>query len=379
MTQAIIIGAGIGGLSAAIALRNIGYDVAIYEKAPELKDVGAGISLWANAVKALDQLGVGKAVRALGFTEGSGGFHTPHGETLLGTDAHETEKRFGAPTVVIHRANLSQILREAFTGEVHLGKVFTHYEETASGITAHFADGAQASADMLICADGIHSVLRKSWFPESQPQYAGYTAWRGVIPFDHARIGKHWGETLGRGLRFGLTPLSEGRIYWFATQNLPANTRIGPHDQQTHLLNLFGAWYDPIPAVIRATPADAILQNDIYDIPLLKEWVRGRAALLGDSAHAMTPNMGQGGCQAIEDAVVLGKCLRASASLESGLRAYQSQRLSRANSIALMSRRMGQAITQANPIICALRNTVFRLMPPQVQMRNLQGIVGYEV
>jgi FAD-dependent urate hydroxylase len=379
MTKAIIIGAGIGGLSAAIALQNIGYDVSIYEKAPELKDVGAGISLWANAVKALDQLGVGKAVRALGFTEGGGGFHTPQGETLLGADVHEAERRFGAPTVVIHRADLSQILRDAFTGQVHLGKVFTRYEESASGITAYFADGAQATADLLICADGIHSVLRKTWFPASQPQYAGYTAWRGVIPFDHARFGKHWGETFGRGIRFGLAPLSRGRIYWFATQNLPANTRIAPQDQHAYLLNLFGAWYDPIPDVIRATPIDAILQNDIYDIPLLKEWVRGRAALLGDSAHAMTPNMGQGGCQAIEDAVVLGKCLRLASSIESGLREYQNQRLSRANSIALMSRRMGQAITQANPMICAIRNMVFRLMPPQVQLRNLQGIVGYEV
>jgi FAD-dependent urate hydroxylase len=379
MTKAIIIGAGIGGLSAGIALQNIGYDVAIYEKAPEIKDVGAGISLWANAVKALDQLGIGQKVRALGFTEGSGGFHTPQGETLLGTDVQEAERRFGAPTVVIHRSDLSQILRDAFTGQVHLGKVFNRYEEAASGITAFFADGAQDHADLLICADGIHSVLRKSWFPASQPRYAGYTAWRGILPFDHQRVGTHWGETLGRGIRFGLAPLSDGRIYWFASQNLPVNTRIAQENQQTHLLALFSDWYDPIPTVIQATPAEAILQNDIYDIPLLKEWVRGRAALLGDSAHAMTPNMGQGGCQAIEDAVVLGKCLRTASSIESGLRAYQNQRLSRANSIALMSRRMGQAVTQANPIICALRNTVFRLMPPEVQLRNLQGIVGFEV
>lgn len=374
---AIIIGAGIGGLSAAIALQKIGYNVSIYEKSAELKDVGAGISLWANAVKALDQLGVGERLRALGMREGGGGFHTPQGETLLGTDAQEAERRFGAPTVIIHRADLSQILHDAFNGEIHLGKVFSRYEEKNARITAHFADGTRADADLLICADGIHSVLRKSWFPESQPRYAGYTAWRGVIPFDHARIGTHWGETLGRGIRFGLAPLSEGRIYWFATQNVPANTRIA--DQHAHLLTLFGSWYDPIPAVIRVTSSEAILQNDIYDIPLLKEWVQGRAALLGDSAHAMTPNMGQGGCQAIEDAVVLGKCLHAAATLEAGLKEYQTQRLPRANSIALMSRRIGQAVTHANPIICALRNTALRLVPPQAQLRNLEGIVGYEV
>jgi 2-polyprenyl-6-methoxyphenol hydroxylase-like FAD-dependent oxidoreductase len=209
--------------------------------------------------------------------------------------------------------------------------------------------------------------------------YAGYTAWRGVIPFDHERIGPHWGETLGRGLRFGLAPLSEGRIYWFAVQNLPANTRISLEQQHAHLLNLFGTWYDPIPDVIRCTSPEAILQNDISDIPLLNEWARGRAALLGDSAHAMTPNLGQGGCQAIEDAVVLGKCLQTASSIEAGLKTYETQRLARANRIALLSRRMGQLMSIANPLVCATRDMIFRLTPTSAQLRNLEGIVGYEV
>lgn len=377
--KAIIIGAGIGGLSAGIALQQAGFAVEIYERTPELKPIGAGISLWPNAIKALDQLGVGSRVRAMGMREGSGGIHTAGGQTLFAADVQVAEARFGGPTIVIHRAELSQILRDGFSGTLHLGKTFAAYDEQADMITARFADGSQASGDLLVCADGIHSILRQSWFPASRPLYAGYTAWRGVIPFEHAQVGTLWGEILGRGTRFGLAPLSERRIYWYATQNLPEKTRIAPEELQGYLLKHFGNWAAPIPAVIRATPSAMILQNDIYDIAPLHQWVRGRAALLGDSAHAMTPNMGQGGCQAIEDAVVLGKCLRTTPTVESALQAYQSQRVPRANHVAQMSRRIGSVLSPSNPLLCALRDLALRLTPAQVQLRNLEGIVGYEV
>ena len=376
---AIIIGAGIGGLSTALALQEIGYTVEVYERAPELKAVGAGISLWPNAIKALDQVGVGDRIRTLGMREGSGGIHNTKGQTLFSLDIQKAAQRFGAPTIVIHRSELNQILLDAYTGALHLGKVFTAYDERTTKITAHFADGSEASGDLLICADGIHSVLRQSWFATSQPRYAGYTAWRGVVPFDHAQVGKLWGETLGRGTRFGIAPLSAGRVYWYATQNLPEKTRIAPAELTAYLLTHFGDWAAPIPALIRATPAEAILQNDIYDLDPLSEWVRGRAALLGDSAHAMTPNLGQGGCQAIEDAVVLGKCLAAAPTLPEGLQAYVRQRMPRATHIAQQSRRIGSALTHSNPLLCTLRDLAFRLLPVQVQLRNLDGIVGYEV
>lgn len=264
--RAIIIGAGIGGLSTALALQKIGYAVDVFERAPALKVVGAGISLWPNAIKALDQLDVGERIRTLGMREGSGGIHNAKGAALFALDVHESEQRFGAPTIVIHRSDLSQILLDPYTGALHLGKVFSACDERTTEITAQFTDGSEASGDLLICADGIHSVLRQSWFPNRQPRYAGYTAWRGVVAFDHAQVGKLWGEILGRGLRFGITPLSEGRIYWYATQNLPEKTLIAPAELHTYLLAHFGEWAMPIPALIRATPSHNILQNDIYDI-----------------------------------------------------------------------------------------------------------------
>mgnify|MGYP001232416920 CR=1 FL=1 len=377
--KVIVIGGGIGGLSVAIALEQANFSVEVYERASELKPVGAGISLWANAIKALDQLGVGENLRKLGMAELSGGFHIPSGKTLLATDGDVMSKKFGAPTIVVHRADLIHILREPIQGQIHLNKTFSGYQENENGITTQFSDGTTAQADLLICADGIHSVIRQQWHINSKPVYSGYTAWRGVVSFDHARVGNHWGETIGRGIRFGITPLSNSRIYWYATQNVSANALKNEKNHQAYLLNLFGRWYDPIPAMIQATPNEAILNNDIYDINPIQEWVHRNVALLGDSAHAMTPNMGQGGCMAIEDAVVMGKCLRSASTIGEGLLEYQKLRVPRANKVQKMSRLIGKVITNPNPIVTRLRNGVMSITPPSAQMRNLGSVVGFEV
>lgn len=376
---AIIIGGGIGGLSAGIALEKAGFSVAVYERAPELKPVGAGISLWANAVKALDQLGVDKRLRELGMPEWSGGLHIPSGKSLSITQTKQMQKRFGAPTIVVHRADLINLLHEPIRGQIHLNKTFSSYQEHTNGITAHFTDDTTAQADILICADGIHSVIRQQWHPMSKPVYSGYTAWRGVVAFDHARVRNHWGETIGRGIRFGITPLPQNQIYWFSTQNAPANALKNEKNHQAYLLNLFGNWYDPIPEIIRSTLNELILNNDIYDIDPIQGWVRGNVALLGDSAHAMTPNMGQGGCMAIEDAVVLGKCLQSAQTIQMGLLEYQKLRVPRANQIQRMSRMLGKVMTNGNPIISRVRNGVFGMMPQSVQMANLSRVLGVEV
>ncbi len=177
MKKAIVIGAGIGGLSAGLALEQTGFAVTLYERGPQLAAVGQG------------------------------GLHTPSGKTLAKNDVRAMEARFGAPTVIIHRADLTQILQEKLIRAIKLGKRFTGYSEQDGRVHVSFEDGTHDEADILVCADGIHSVLRQTWFPTSQPIYAGYTAWRGVAAFDHQRVGGHWGETLGRGTRFGLAAI----------------------------------------------------------------------------------------------------------------------------------------------------------------------------
>lgn len=378
--KATIIGAGIGGLCAALALRKIGYEVQVFERVPAIRDVGAGISLWPNAIYALDQLGVGDQLRANGIGEKAGGIYTPNGTTLSTTDVHALERQFHNPTVIIHRAVLSRVLTDALDSPIsaiHLNKTFASYEEHGQTISASFSDGTSTESDLLICADGLRSTLRQHWFPDHRIHYCGDVSWRGVTRFDHQRVGTRWGQGLGRGLRFGIIPLADEGVYWFATQNLPESTPI--NDSQQYLKRLFAGWYSPIPALIENTPANQILQNPVYDFDPLPYWVRGRAVLLGDSAHTMTPSMGQGGCQAIEDAVVLAKCLGKTADIGAGLQDYQAQRLEHANRVLLMSRQSAKLLSSKNPVLCFVRNSAFRLLPPQRLLRNLAPIIGHQV
>ena len=167
--------------------------------------------------------------------------------------------------------------------------------------------GRRAQADVVVGADGLRSAVRASLGIPGEIRYAGYTAWRGIAPFRTA--GLLAGETLGCGQRFGLVPIAGDRVYWYATDNVPEGGREESERAKVRLAGMFSRWHAPIPALIEATPAAAILRNDISDRDPVDRWGAGRVTLLGDAAHPMTPNLGQGGCQAIEDALVLARCL----------------------------------------------------------------------
>lgn len=377
--KAIIIGAGIGGLATALALRQAGVDAVIYERTGEIREVGAGLSLWPNAIKALNKLGMGEAIRAMSIPQLGGGIHTKRGELLVGQSGEALRQRYGMPVVVAHRAELQAALAQAVPADiVHLGVQLTGFEQDADGIMARFADGQTVRGDVLIGADGIKSAVRGQLFPTSTPRYAGYTAWRGVAAFASDPEATYWGESWGHGERFGLAPLSNGRAYWFATQNAPEGKIIPVGERKAYLQQLFRGWHDPIEQLIANTDEAAILHNDIYDIAPLKSWVQGRAALLGDSAHAMTPNLGQGACQAIEDAVVLGRALRGTTDVLGALRAYETGRLERANGILTQSQRIGMVGQWSNPAACWVRDRLTKASAG-LQTRQLDRVAGYEV
>jgi 2-polyprenyl-6-methoxyphenol hydroxylase-like FAD-dependent oxidoreductase len=376
--HAIIIGGGIGGLACGIALRQIGWTASIYEQAPELREVGAGLALWANAVRALDQLGLAAQVRSLQPPMPSGGIYTWQGAPLITDSTPALARRVGEISVVVHRADLLAMLRQRFGMEaVALGRRCVGIEQDAGGVTARFDDGSTARGDLLIGCDGIHSVVRAQLVGDGPPAYAGYTAYRAITHFDPARIqaGEYW----GRGARFGIAQLSGGRVYWFATRNAPANTREAPQQIRARLLELFSDWCRPIPDLIAATNPAVILHNDIADRPPLAQWRAGRVTLLGDAAHPMTPNLGQGACQALEDAVVLANCLDGTAELDAALRAYEQQRIPRTSRIAQQSRRIGQVGQWQHPLACALRDTLARHLLARVQDRQLDQVIGYAV
>ncbi|MFG2049024.1 FAD-dependent oxidoreductase [Micromonospora sp. NPDC048935] len=372
--HAVVVGGGIGGLSAALALHRRGWRITVLERAAELREVGAGLSLMANAVRGLDALGIGPALRRGGHGEAPGGIRDRHGRWLSRVDAAEMIRQLGTTALGVHRATLHRTLREALpasslrtNAEVeHVGSGPDHAEVRYRG-----PDGPHAlHADLVVGADGLRSRVRAQLWPRHPgPVYAGSTTWRAAIAFPHpipAAI------TWGPGAEFGMVPIGDGQLYWYGALNAPP----GGHapDELAVLREHFGDWHAPIPALLAATPPDVVLRNDVHHLAVpLPSYVRGRVALLGDAAHPMTPNLGQGAGQAIEDAVVLGAvCADGAEGVPAALAAYDRQRRARSQSVARASHvagRLGQQLH--NPIAFAARTTALRLIPARAMLRSM--------
>ncbi|WP_165249572.1 FAD-dependent monooxygenase [Paludisphaera soli] len=359
--KALVIGGGIGGLASAIGLRRVGWDVEVFERATRLDEVGAGISLWRNALAALDRLGVSAALKGLGVEGQTGAFRAPDGSILLDMKAGPIDTSREGVILLLHRAELLGVLIDALGRDsVRTDARLVGFEQDADGVTARFADGREARGDVLLGADGLRSTVRAALFGAEPPRYGGYTAWRAVVEFDPSRLVP--GETWGRGRRFGQWGMTGGRAYWYATQTVPEGGGDPPRGRKRGLLDLFDGWHEPIADLIRATDESAILRNDVYDRPPLRRWSDGRVALLGDAAHPMTPDMGQGACQAIEDAVALADALAqvGPAEVPAALRSYESRRIPRASRIVRASHQAGTIAQWSNPLACKLREALLR-------------------
>jgi 2-polyprenyl-6-methoxyphenol hydroxylase-like FAD-dependent oxidoreductase len=375
--RATIIGGGIGGLTAAIALRSRGIDAQVHEKSAVLRDVGAGIALWPNAVKALRKLGLGDLLRSISLQNVDGAVRRWDGTFISRTSARELERRFGGGMAVVHRAELLEMLAGSVgAANIHLGQVVSAIDTNGPGVRASFTNGSAAHGDILVGADGLHSGVRAWLGHADRIRYSGYTAWRAVVPFDHSEFVP--AETWGPGRRFGAFPMKGDRVYWFATCNAPEGEIDSGSGPQSLLLSLFEGWHEPIEALIRAADDSTILRNDIYDSDPLAEWGRGRVTLLGDAAHPMTPNLGQGACQAIEDALELAVCLAGETTVEAGLEMYEKTRIARTGSIVLASRRLGLLAQLEDPLLCRLRDAVLEFTPSSVTYLGLARVIGYE-
>ena len=359
----IIIGGGIGGLAAAAALRCVGISAAVYERAPEIREVGAGLSLWSNAIKALRRLGLDEAVVARGSPIEEAITRTDRGVVLSQVSIGDISKKAGAPTVCVHRAELQQVLASAVEpGQIHLNATCVGIDADRDGVTARFADGRTARGSILVGADGIRSAVRDSLLGAMAPRYAGYFGYRGIAHGEFPELpAGYTAFALGRGAQVGLVHCGPRRVYWFATVNAPEGTPTpDPVSLKAEAMKRFAGWHSPIPAVIAATEPGALIKGDIIDRPPTWLWGRGRATLLGDAIHPTTPNMGQGACQALEDAVVLADCLRRRGLGEEGLREYEETRRERTALVTRRSWSFGRVFQLENRVAIAVRNWLVR-------------------
>jgi 2-polyprenyl-6-methoxyphenol hydroxylase-like FAD-dependent oxidoreductase len=374
--KAIIIGGGIGGMTAALALKQAGIDVTVYERAEELREVGSGLPLWTNALRALHKMGLTDDLERLGAQVTAGSVSTWSGDILADLRNEKLLQRLGTINIVVHRAELLALLLKTLGEDrVQLGTTCVGFTQEASGVCARFTDGQEVRGDMLIGADGIHSIIRTQLFGLIKPTYAGYTCWRGLAHTSRTGL-ETW--AWGKGYQFGITPMSKERAYWFAQKYTPEGEKDKPGGRKNEVLELFRDWHDPIPAVIEATAETDILRNDIYELKHLRQWSQGRVSLLGDAAHAMTPNLGQGACQAIEDAVALGEFLKSSMNIDGALKLYAKRRITRTHRIARLAHLIGQAVQWENPVLSSARNTIVRSIPVSLQVKQLIWILDYQ-
>jgi 2-polyprenyl-6-methoxyphenol hydroxylase-like FAD-dependent oxidoreductase len=373
-----IIGGGIAGLTAAIALKRIGVESEVFEAAPDIKPLGAGLGLAANAIKAFRKLGIADDVIAAGHCLSAFTICDEKRRTITRTDSRAVSQKHGLDNFTIHRGRLHEaLLRHLDPATLHAGKRAVDFQETEAGVTLHFQDGSHYTASQVIVAEGIHSPLRRKLLPSSAPRYAGYTCWRAVIDYPGAEALQEATETWGPQGRFGIVPLAGGQVYWFACVNAPHNSPEMKAYRVLDLLRVFGSYHDPIPAILRQTQDEQLLWNDICDLDPIRQFAFGRLVLIGDAAHATTPNMGQGACQAIEDAVVLADELQKGGSLADAAKRFEARRLTRTHWVVNQSFRIGQVAQLENRLLTGLRNQLFRLLPASVHERQLEKL--YEV
>jgi 2-polyprenyl-6-methoxyphenol hydroxylase-like FAD-dependent oxidoreductase len=364
--RAAIIGGGIGGLTTAIALRKVGFSVDVYERAPELKEVGSGMSLWPNAVRSLNQIDPsilsrlqtrGHSLRRLVMKDASG----------------EEIKTLPLPVadcsgIAVHRAELQAALAEAVSPcSIHLNHTFSRLKQRPNSVLLHFENGASAEADLVVACDGIHSAVRKSLGLQTKLTKRAYSVWRGITAIDSDNEARHLGlerdgdfsESYGHGRRFGILRLGPGRVHWYAA----ANNSLRPPDmpEGAVLRHLFSGWHAPVPELIEK--AESAICTKVQDRLVTLPWVLGRVAILGDAAHPISPNFGQGACLAIEDAVVLASCLQTHANLPRALRRYEHSRYPRCLEILFMSREAGRFAQFQNRALVQMRKHFIKFAP----------------
>jgi 2-polyprenyl-6-methoxyphenol hydroxylase-like FAD-dependent oxidoreductase len=342
--KALIVGAGIGGLTAALALRRAGIDAVVFEQAPRLQDVqaGGGLLVWNNGMRALREIDLHDRAQAAAAVLDVTDFNSYRGKLLARWPIEQVEKDLGVPTVGVVRGDLHRVLAEALGEDaIHVGAHYESYEADGDGVTVRFSDGREERGDVLIGADGVRSAVRDDLLGHRDLRPPGYWGIQAVVEFEHplARPGTfatYWGP----GSRFAYHHVGGGRLYWFAVEDGEGDQT--PADRIQVVRERLKSWPEPVPSIVGSTDDAEIAVMDIVDAKPVKRWGTGPATLLGDAAHPILPNLGQGTSQALEDAVVLARSLSSGADVVAAVRSYEDQRAPRTAGLVKFSRNLGR-------------------------------------
>jgi len=381
MKQGIIIGGGIGGLTTAIALAKKGINVKIYEQATEIKEVGAGIWVAPNGLKVYEKLGIvndiidaGKILEKISIVD-------LNSKPIVIIKGNKTKAKHKFATVAIHRATLQKILASYIPSEnIFLKKTFKSYNQSENKIIANFEDGTSVEADFLINADGIKSNARMQIQQNLNLRYSGQTCWRFVTNFDlpkgdEGNMYEIWSNR--KGLRVGYSKINDNQVYVFITNYEKKGGNDNPKTIKRDLLNLCANFQQVIKDLINSCKDSEIIRTDLFDFKPISKWTDGKLALMGDAAHASTPNLGQGACQAIEDAYVIAQELSSNTDIEKSFITYQKKRINKARFITNMSWHFAE-MTNTSGLTKTFVKGLLRLTPDYINNKQLDKIYSLD-
>jgi 2-polyprenyl-6-methoxyphenol hydroxylase-like FAD-dependent oxidoreductase len=370
--QIYVVGAGIAGLATAVALQRHGHAVRVVEARTDTAS-GAGITIWPNALAALDYLGVGDAVRQAGGRITGGALRWRDGSWLRRPAPERLVTALGEPLVVVQRCVLRDILAATLApGTVEYGMTVTGLAPVVDGVRVDFSETSRR-ASAVVGADGTRSVVARHLNGPLSDRYTGYTAWRGVA--DYAMDPELAGETLGPGVQTGHVPMGPDRTYWFTTERAPQG-QVSTNGELAYLRRKLAGWPEPIPAVLATTAPEDVLRNDLFDRSRARHWARGAVVVVGDAAHPMRPHLGQGGCQALEDAAILAACVEGSADLPRAFDRFVTVRRQRVRRVVRVAALIGRVINLRPAFLSAAASYASTLIPESLLTRHLASIAA---
>ncbi|MBX2878153.1 MAG: FAD-dependent monooxygenase [Saprospiraceae bacterium] len=375
--KTIIIGGGIAGLTTAIALEQQGIDTHVYEAQSSLGVAGAGIWMATNAMQVFERLGLADDIKQRGMPLDKIEIADYRLKTIQATSQLLFVEAYGFSVTSILRSRLRDTLVEHYGKPVHTAKRLDRVLDNGQSVKAFFTDGSHVSGEILIGADGIHSAVRQELFPKSQIRYSGQTCWRGIAdialeaPYERACV-----ETWGKKYRFGLSVISDKEVYWFAVAKAPRGEKDDRSFIKEKLQSMYAEFSEPIPSILSATPSHRIIRNDITDLLPIRDWHKGRICLIGDAAHATTPNMGQGGGQAVEDAWFLSRVLGEEKDYRLAFQQFQKKRQKKVTQVVKTSWQIGKVAHLS--FGQGLRNFLLRNTPKSIAEKRMLDLYSID-